>query len=76
MNWCNPPSCSTIFSPGRSARWYVLAKTMFAPVARSSSISKPLTVPCVPTGMKAGISTGPCGVINVERRARECVSTE
>ena len=33
-----------------------------APVERTCSISSPLTVPSVPTGMKAGISTGPCGV--------------
>src|SRR5258708_1926397 len=29
----------------------------------------PLTVACVPTGMKAGVSTVPCGVNSLPRRA-------
>jgi hypothetical protein len=29
------------------------------------------TVPCVPTGMKTGVSTTPCGVVSRPRRARE-----
>ena len=31
-------------------------------VAHTWSMMRPLTVPCVPTGMNAGISTGPWGV--------------
>ena len=34
----------------------------FAPVARTMSTVRPFTVPCVPTGMNAGMSTLPCGV--------------
>jgi hypothetical protein len=29
------------------------------------------TVPCVPTGMKTGVSTTPCGVVSRPRRARD-----
>ena len=36
--------------------------------------STPLTVACVPTGMNAGVSTAPCGVVNVPRRAAEPAS--
>ena len=39
-----------------------VARIICAPVSRSRPASTPLTVPCVPTGMKAGVSTGPCGV--------------
>ena len=34
---------------------------MSAPAARTSSGCTPLTVACVPTGMKAGVRTAPCG---------------
>ena len=70
MNACRPPSAATVCSPGRSARWYVLARIICAPVSRSRPGSTPLTVPCVPTGMKAGVSTTPCGVVKRARRAR------
>jgi hypothetical protein len=33
----------------------------------------PFTVPCVPTGMKAGVCTLPCGVTNSPRRAAPSV---
>src|SRR6185503_3737092 len=35
----------------------------------------PFTVPCVPTGMNAGVSTTPCGVVNRAVRARELASS-
>src|SRR5215470_17077987 len=44
-----------------------------APVSRTSSGESPLTVPCVPTGMKAGVCTRPCGVTNSPRRAAPSV---
>jgi hypothetical protein len=31
-------------------------------------------VPCVPTGMKAGVCTLPCGVTNSPRRAAQSVA--
>ena len=37
--------------------------------ARTSSVVSPLTVACVPTGMKAGVATVPCGVVISPRRA-------
>ena len=49
-------------SPGRRARWKVLARIIRVPVATSWSGVSPLTVAWVPTGMKAGVSTVPCGV--------------
>jgi hypothetical protein len=32
-------------------------------------LRKPLTVACVPTGMKKGVCTAPCGVFKTPRRA-------
>ena len=42
----------------------MLARIICAPVSRSRPGSTPFTVPCVPTGMNAGVSTTPCGVVN------------
>src|SRR5690242_12013655 len=44
-----------------------------APVARTSSGINPFTVACVPTGMKAGVWTEPCGVTSSPRRAAPSV---
>ena len=33
-----------------------------------------MTLPCVPTDIKTGVSTTPCGVVNRPRRALEEVS--
>ena len=35
---------------------------IWAPTAATWSGVRPLTVACVPTGMKTGVSTAPCGV--------------
>src|SRR6188768_2853285 len=40
-----------------------------APIPSRSRCSVAFTLPCVPTGMKAGVSTVPCGVVSVPRRA-------
>ena len=45
-----------------------------APVARTASGASPFTVACVPTGMKAGVATAPCGVMISPRRAPPCVA--
>ena len=50
----------------------MLPKTISAPVARSCSISSPLTLAWVATGMNAGSCTSPCGVEKTERRAAQC----
>src|SRR5262245_45985931 len=42
---------------------------MSAPLARTVSGSSPLTVAWVPTGMNAGVRTGPWGVTNSPQRA-------
>ena len=49
---------------------------MDAPSASSCACVTALTVPCVPTGMKTGVSIVPCGVASTPRRARPsvCVS--
>src|ERR1700746_3960000 len=47
---------------------------MSAPVARTASGSRPLTVACVPTGMKAGVATVPWGVMISPRRAAPSVA--
>src|SRR5688572_22215237 len=40
-----------------------------APISSRSRCSAAFTLPCVPTGMKAGVSTTPCGVVSVPSRA-------
>ena len=47
---------------------------MTVPAALRWSGVIPLTVAWVPTGMKAGVSTVPCGVIKRPRRAAEAGS--
>ena len=42
-----------------------------APSSSNSSGCRVLTEPCVPTGMKIGVSTTPCGNSNLPSRARE-----
>src|SRR4051812_42326838 len=46
---------------------------IWAPVAATSCGRRPLTVPWVPTGMKAGVSNAPCRVMTRPRRARPTV---
>jgi hypothetical protein len=46
-----------------------LPSKISAPVAATISGVIPFTVACVPTGMKAGVATRPCGVTNSPRRA-------
>src|SRR3954471_18332655 len=62
MKRCRPPISLTISSPGLRCRWYALARIIEAPIWLRSSGSRAFTVASVPTGMKAGVSTGPCGV--------------
>ncbi len=51
----------------------MLASTTWAPTARSVGGSTALTVALVPTGMKQGVSTSPCGVRRRPARARPLV---
>ena len=69
VNACSPPSAAMASAPGRSNRWYVLPRTMRAPVDGHLAGVSVLTLPCVPTGMNVGVSTGPCGVSSTARRA-------
>src|SRR5687768_12632910 len=46
-----------------------------APASSRSRCRAALTVPCVPTGMKAGVSTTPCGVSKRPRRAAPSVES-
>ena len=48
----------------------MLASRSTAPAAARSRGVTALTAPAVPTGMNAGVSTGPCGVSSRPRRAR------
>ena len=41
-----------------------------------SSEDMPLIVPCVPTGMKTGVNTSPCGNVTVDARARPQVASK
>src|SRR5688500_11405574 len=69
MNRCKSPKAATTLSPGRSIKWYVLARMICEPVAATWSGRTPLMVPCVPTGMKAGVSKEPWRVWTRPRRA-------
>ena len=70
-----PPASRTSSAPGRKYRWYVLPRMISAPSSSSSSGVIALTVPCVPTGMKTGVSTSPCGVYKRPRRAAVSASS-
>ena len=70
MKRCRPPCAATTSGPGRSSRWYVLARIIVAPTLLRSSGLTDLTVACVPTGMKQGVCTAPCGVSS--RPVRAC----
>jgi len=52
-----------------------LARIIVAPASRRSRGSSVFTVACVPTGMKAGVSTGPCGVTKTPARAAPAVES-
>src|ERR1035437_1805879 len=47
---------------------------IWVPISHNSRGSTALTLPCVPTDMKTGVSTTPCGVVSRPRRALEEVS--
>src|SRR5215510_14310080 len=47
---------------------------MSAPVARTVPGASAFTVAWVPTGMKAGVATGPCGVMISPQRAAQSVA--
>src|SRR6185437_3305004 len=70
MNLCRPPRRSMRSCPGLRNRWYVLARMILASnsCSRSRCIT-PLTVACVPTGMKTGVSIVPCAVCSRPARA-------
>src|SRR6266571_2443712 len=51
-------------------RWYVLARTIWAPSSSRSRRVTAFTAPAVPTGMNTGVSIAPCGVVRVPARAR------
>src|SRR5579871_333888 len=69
MNRCSPPRRAIRSSPGRRYRWYVLHSRISAPDASTSRGVTPLTAPCVPTGMNAGVCTTPCAVVRSPARA-------
>ena len=44
---------------------------IWVPISRSSRDPCAFTLPCVPTDMKTGVSTTPCGVVSRPSRALE-----
>ena len=52
--------------------WFLL---LYTSVDESVPSPPPLMVPCVPTGMKTGVSTSPCGSVTVLARARPQVAS-
>jgi hypothetical protein len=73
MKRCKPPWARMTSMPGRSIRWNVLPRTICAPLSVSSSGVIAFTVPYVPTGMNAGVSTSPRANDMRPRRARPSV---
>ena len=69
VNPWSPPWAAMVSGPGLSQRWYVLPRTICAPVLATSSTVSVFTLPCVPTGMKVGSSTTAFGVVSMLRRA-------
>ncbi len=49
----------------------MLARMISGARRSSSHAATPLTVPAVPTGMKAGVRTTPCGVVSSPARAAD-----
>src|SRR5690348_2135673 len=74
MNACRPPARAISSSPGRRCRWYVLPRMISAPTSSRSRCVSAFTAPRVPTGMKHGVCTSPCGVVNTPRRAAPSVA--
>src|SRR5207249_8096111 len=74
MKRWSPPSSRTSSGPGRTRRWYVLLRMIWAPASRRSSGLRLLTAARVPTGMNAGVSTAPCAVVSRARRAAPSVA--
>ena len=66
---CRPPRRWTRSAPGRSIRCTVLPRMMSAPVERTWSMVRALTVAAVPTGMKAGVRMSPRAVRSTPVRA-------
>jgi hypothetical protein len=60
-------------SPGRRWRWYAFERIICARMVRSSFGSIAFTVASVPTGMNAGDSTAPWGVVKTPARAAPAV---
>lgn len=69
MKPCRPPCASIVSRPGRSHRWNVLPRMIWALISCSSRGWIAFTVPYVPTGMKIGVSTTPWLSFTRPRRA-------
>ena len=68
MKRCSPPSSAIELVAGPQGEVVGVAEDdLRAGVARACSGVRPLTVACVPTGMKTGVSTAPCGVVEPAR---------
>ena len=72
MNFCTPPASAISLVPGRRYRWYVFARMICASISRRSRAESPFTLASVPTGIKMGVSTTPCAVWSLPRRALLC----
>src|SRR5271170_2376832 len=69
MNLCSPPIWRINSCPGRRYKWYVFESRICTPRFSRSCCVWPFTVAAVPTGMNAGVSITPCGVVSRPRRA-------
>ena len=70
MNRCTPPSLRTVLDSGPQIEVVGVAEqNLHARVLRACPAETPFTVATVPTGMKTGVSTSPCGVSRRPARA-------
>ena len=74
MKRCSPPSCRMDSRPGRSSRW--ARENDLGPQRPEVVRREPGHRPAQATGMKAGVSTRPCGVVKAPRRAPVSMSAD
>ena len=69
-----PAQLANPLMTGTQIQMVGIAEQDLTPNSCKSRGNTALTVPCVPTGMKQGVSTTPCGVVRRPRRALVLVS--
>ena len=71
INLWRPPTSPSSSAPGLRARWYVFARIISLSRHGDSrvAVESPFIAPCVPTGIKTGVRSGPWPSTRVVARA-------